>query len=391
VIFLSIASIITGVLLSLKRFSLPAFTTAAFNGIIVVVVLIRPDKITSLVWGLLLGSLLQIFMQLPGLRDGRLRFDFHWRHPAIRRILVLYTPIVIGLIVNQIAIWVSYNLAITTGDNSVTYMTYATALYQFPLGLVVTALSLATLPTLSRLATAYHTALANRDVDASKRLVDYKETLASGLRLVISLGIPAAVGLFVLAEPIIALILEHGAFTSADTTITAKVLRIYLVGLGFAAVDQMLVFASYARKDTWRPALVGIVSIAIYTVTAISLLEALGLFSLMVADAIKHMVHTIIMLLIFQRQLGGLSGFGITPSLLKAITASVITGIASYAASQITAPYIPGDAFLGKLAIVLSAGLIGFGAYLGAVFVLDMKDTKSLWYLVLRRFRPNGE
>ncbi len=389
VLFLSIASILTGLLLSLKRFTLPAFTTAVFNGTIVVVALLRPDKISSLVWGLLFGSILQVIMQVPGLRDGKFRLDFNWRHPAIRRILLLYTPIVIGLVVNQVAIWISYNLAITTGDNSVTYMTYATTLYQFPLGLVVTALSVATLPTLSRLASAYQTAIETNGSDAVKRLNEYKEKLAGGLRLVISLGIPAAVGLFVLAQPIIALILEHGAFTSEDTIITARVLRVYLIGLGFAAVDQMLVFASYARKDTWRPALVGVISIVVYTLTALILLEPLGLLSLMVADAVKHIVHTAIMLIIFQIQLGGLAGYRIVPSIFKSILASLLTGGAAYFVSLLVSPLIPTHTFLGKLGAVCAAGASGIVVYLIFVFLLDIEDTRSLWNLIVQRWRPN--
>ena len=385
VLFLSIASILTGVLLSLKRFTLPAFTTAVFNGTIVVVALLRPDKISSLVWGLLLGSILQVLMQIAGLRDGKFRIDFNWRHPAIRRIIILYTPIVLGLFVNQIAIWFSYNLAIKTGDNSVTYMTYATTLYQFPLGLVVSALSVATLPTLSRLASAYQTAAENHAADAADKLNEYKETLAGGLRLVITLGIPAAVGLFVLAQPIIALLLEHGAFTAEDTEITSRVLRIYLIGLGFAAVDQMLVFASYARKDTWRPALVGVISIIIYVATAALLLKPLGLLSLMVADAVKHIVHTAIMLLIFQRQLGGLAGYRIGPSLFKSLIAALATGIAAFGTAYLIETIVPNNTFLGKLTIVLAAALSGLAAYMAVVFVLDIKDAKSLWYLVVRK------
>jgi len=391
VLFLSVASILTGVLLSLKRFELPAFTTAVFNATIVAIALIRPDQISSLVWGLLLGSILQVLMQIPGLRDGNFRINFNWRHPAIRRIAILYTPIVVGLIVNQIAIWISYNLALTTGDNAVTYMTYATTLYQFPLGLVVTALSVATLPTLSRLATAYRKAAEEHAPDAEERLNEYKETLAGGLRLVIVLGLPAAAGLFVLARPIIALLLEHGAFTAADTETTSVVLRIYLFGLGFAAVDQMLVFASYARKDTWRPALVGIISIVVYTIVAVVLLEPLGLLSLMVADAIKHIVHTLIMLLILQRQIGGLSGYQITATVLKSIVAAFFTGAAAYMVAMLLAPALPSDTFSGKLAIVVAASLAGLVAYFVVVFTLGIDDAKSLWYLISRRGRKNHD
>jgi len=385
VIFLSISSVLTGVLLALKRFTLPAFTGAVFNGTIVVVALLRPDEISSLVWGLLLGSFFQILLQLPGLRDGKIRITYYWRHPAVRRIVILYTPIVIALVVNQIAIWISFNLAITTGDNSVTYMTYATTLYQFPLGLVVTAVSVATLPTLSRLASSYRQATETHADDAEQKSNDYKETLAGGLRLVITLILPAAAGLFALAVPIIALLLEHGKFTSGDTAITAKVLRVYILGLVFAAVDQMLVIASYARKDTWRPALVGVFSIVIYTITAFALIKPLGLLSLMVADAVKHVVHTIAMILILRRQVGNLSGYQIRASLLKSLLAAISVGIVAYLSATFLSGVLEQDNFLSRLVIVAAAGLAGLGTFVAAVFLLDIRDAKSLRQLLPRR------
>jgi putative peptidoglycan lipid II flippase len=387
VLFLSVASILTGLLVSLKRFTLPAFTTAVFNGTIVVVALARPDKISSLVWGILLGSVLQVLMQLPGLRDGRLWPNFDWKHPAVRRIVILYAPIVVALIVNQIAIWISYNLAITTGDSSVTYMAYATTLYQFPLGLVVTALSVATLPTLSRLATAYREAEDEHSPEASDKLNDYKETLAGGLRLVIALGLPAAAGLFALAQPIIVLLLQHGQFTADDTEITSLVLRIYLIGLGFAAVDQMLVFASYARKDTWRPAMAGVLSIAVYTVVAILLLNVLGLLSLMVADSVKHIIHTAIMLWLLQRHVGGLSGYQIAPTLIKSIVAAIVTGLVAALVAWLLGQLFTGDTFLARLIIVTVSGAAGLAAYLATAFALDLQDAKSLWNLLWKRVR----
>ncbi len=382
VIFLSISSVLTGVLLALKRFTLPAFTAAVFNGTIVVVALLRPDEISSLVWGLLLGSFLQIILQLPGLRDGHIRLTYYWRHPAVRKIAVLYAPIVMALIVNQIAIWISYNLAITTGDNSVTYMAYATTLYQFPLGLVVSAVSIAILPTLSRLATSYREAVDNRSDEAPKRLHQYQETLAGGLRLVITLMLPAAAGLFALAVPIIALLLEHGQFTADDTIITARVLRVYIIGLVFAAVDQMLIIASYSRKDTWRPALVGVFSIVIYTITAFALIKPLGLLSLMVADAVKHAVHTIIMIWLLRRLVGNLSGYQIRKALVKSIIAAILVGISAYFTASFLSGLLEQDNFLARLAIVLAAGIAGLLTFVIMVFALDIKDAKSLRQLM---------
>jgi putative peptidoglycan lipid II flippase len=385
VIFLSISSLITGVLLALKRFTLPAFTAAVFNGTIVVVALLRPDEISSLVWGLLLGSFFQIVLQLPGLRDGKIRFTYYWRHPAVRRIATLYAPIVVALVVNQIAIWISYNLAITTGDNSVTYMTYATTLYQFPLGLVVSAVSIATLPTLSRLASSYRDSVDNRLGDAPQRLNDYMETLAGGLRLVITLILPAAAGLFALAVPIISLLLEHGEFTADDTLITSRVLRIYIVGLAFAAVDQMLIIASYARKDTWRPAMVGVISIVIYTITAFVLIDPLGLLSLMVADAVKHAVHTLLMIWLLRRLVGSLSSFKIGAVLAKSLIAALLVGGAAYLTATMLNGVLDQDSFLTRFAIVAAGGIAGVLTYIVAVYVLDIRDAKSLKQLLPKR------
>lgn len=379
VLFLSLASIFTGVLFSLKRFTLPAFTSAVFNGTIVIVALLRPDQISSLAWGLLLGSFLQIVIQLPGLRDARLRFTFHWRHPAVRRITVLYIPILAALIVNQIAIWISYNLAILTGDNSVTYMTYATTLYQFPLGLVVTALSLAILPTLSQIASAFVMAQKADDAAlAAGKAYEFKETLASGLRMIIALILPAMAGLWALALPIVVLLLEHGRFTPEDSQITAVVLSVYLIGLPFAAIDRMLVYASYARKDTWRPALAGILSIIIYTITAVVLLQPLGLLSLMVADAVKQIAHAFMMVFILDRQIGSMRGFHIGSTVLKSLVAAVVSGVAAYGAAQLAAWVMPADHLLARFSVVAAGGAAGMISYLLMVLWLDIPEVKSL-------------
>ena len=387
VLFLSIASVLTGVLYALERFTLPAFTAAVFNGTIVIVALLRPDEIDSLVYGLLLGSFLQIVLQLPALRDGRFRIQFNWRHPAVRRILILYAPIVVGLLVNQVAIWISYNLAILTGDNSVTYMTYATTLYQFPLGLVVTALSMATLPTLSQIVNAYHASKVSDAPAASARVQEFKQTLASGLRLVLTLILPATAGLFALAPAIIALLLEHGEFTPQDTAVTATVLRVYLAGLPFAAIDQMLVFASYARKDTWRPAVAGIISIVIYTITAVLLLPAIGLYSFMAADAVKHVCHTLIMLWLLQRQLGGLRGFGISSAIWKALAASIVTGLVAFGVGETAVAFLPLTGFCGQTHPRRPGWRLGAAHLPGAGALLTITEVQMLHRTLTARLR----
>lgn len=367
VLFLNLSGLLTGTLYSLRRFTLPAFTAAAYNMFIVIVALLRPDQVTSLAWGVLAGAGMQVALQLPGLDITRLRWRWDLYHPAVSRIIRLYLPIVLGVIVSQIAIAVSYNLATRTGDSGVATMRYATTLIQFPLGLVATAVSVAILPTLSR--------QASQPLDAGNQHL-FGDTLAQGLKLVLVLIIPATVGLLLLARPIVALAFEHGDFTPTDTAVTATVLRFYLIGLPFAAVDQLLIFGFYARKNTLAPALVGVVSVVVYLIVAVALLRPMGLLSLMVADSVKHITHAGIMTYLLRRQ-GGIRD-GIPLTIAKAVIASLAMGLAVWGVTS-TIPFSAGTA--GRLSIVGlggAAGLLTYGLVISRMRVAEVQLVRDL-------------
>ncbi|MGC8838838.1 MAG: murein biosynthesis integral membrane protein MurJ, partial [Anaerolineae bacterium] len=260
-----LAGILVGLLYALKTFTFPALSGAVFNlGIVLAAPLLAGHlDIYSLCVGVLLGATFQIAALLPGLRGIPLRFTLAWRHAGLRRIGALYAPIVVSLVVSRAQIVVDRNLASHTGEQSIAWMDNATTLFQFPHGLIAIAISLAVLPALSQHA-------ARRDE------AGYQATLLRGLRLVLALSIPAAVGLFVLARPVIRLIYEHGAFTASDTLWTSTALRCYLVGLVFASVDWPLNYAMYARQNTLTPALVGIFSVGVYLVAAVGFAAPLG-------------------------------------------------------------------------------------------------------------------
>ncbi len=233
----------------------------------------------------MVGSLIQLIIQLPALRGLALSFRLDLSHPALRRILYLYLPVLASLFVTQFQIAVDRNLASRTGEQSIAWMMNATTLIQFPHGLVAVAISLAVLPSLSSFS-------ALGDMDG------YRRTLSLGLRMVIVLIVPATVGLFILARPVISVIFEHGRFTSFDTGWTTLALRFYLFGLIFAAIDWPLNYASYARQDTLTPALVGVFSILIYLLIAFSLLPEYGMIGLVLADSFKQFSHAAVMLIL---------------------------------------------------------------------------------------------
>jgi putative peptidoglycan lipid II flippase len=366
-LFLGLAGAATGLLYADKRFVYPAFGASVFNAGIVLTALFLGNRvgIASLSLGVLLGSVLQLGIQLPGLRGLRFSFSLDLGHPGLRRMGSLYLPVVLGLIVSQVGIAIDRNLASRTGEQSIAWMQNATTLIQFPLGLVAVAVSTAVLPSLSRLA-------------SSADMARFRRTLGMGLRVVMLLIMPATAGLLVLATPVIALIFEHGAFEPYDTVRTAQALRLYLIGLPFAAIDQLLIFAFYARKDTRTPVLVGVFGVLTYLVVALTLITPLGMLGLVVANSVQLSVHALVMLYLSHRHFDGLRGQRLGATAVKVIVASAVTG----AAVLLGTPWLAGWADLfatwRELLIVLAGGLLGLLIYGVMAWMLRVEDVGYL-------------
>ena len=384
VLFLSLSGIITGLLYALKRFALPAFTAAVFNATIVIVAIVGVRVfnwgIESLAVGLLLGSFLMILLQLPGMKDARLRFVIDQRNPLLRRIGKLYLPILLGLVVSFIAVTLDRNFASRTGDQSIAWMRFATTLIQFPLGLISAAISLAILPTLSRQAVV---ATANNST-----LAEFMDTLASGLRLVLILIIPATVALFMLAEPVVALLFQHGDFTAYDTQQTALALRLYLLGLTFAAIDQPLIFAYYARQNTLTPALVGLLGVGFYLATALlpTLIRPMQMTDLVLANSVQWAGHALVMLWLTNR-MASLRGRHLGSTTFKAAAAALVMGLTLGFVLPLLAAWLPVPTLLGEIVRVGLAMVVGGSIYLLVLWLLRTPEL-SLLIIVLQRFLP---
>jgi putative peptidoglycan lipid II flippase len=373
-LFLGLAGAATGLLYADKRFVYPAFGGSVFNAGIVLTALFLGNRvgIASLSLGVLLGSILQFGIQLPGLRGLRLSFSLDLDHPGLRRMGSLYLPVVLGLIVSQVGIAIDRNLASRTGEQSIAWMQNATTLIQFPLGLVAVAVSTAVLPSLSRLASA---------ADMAR----FRRTLGMGLRVVMLLIMPATAGLLVLATPVVALVFEHGAFEPYDTVRTAQALRLYLIGLPFAAIDQLLIFAFYARKDTRTPVLVGVFGVLTYLIVALRLITPLGMLGLVVANSVQLSVHALVMLYLSHRYFDGLRGQRLGFTAVKVIVASAVTGAAVLLGTPWLAAWAALFATWGELLLVLAGGVLGLLVYGLMAWILRVEDVGYLRTSVVKR------
>ena len=379
ILFLNTAGLLSGVLYALQRFKRPAFLGAVSNAtLVIVVVLLGRSRLgaLSLAVGLLAGSLMQVLFQLGDLRDAHLRFIFPFvGHPALRTIAALYLPIGLGLIVDQVAVALSFNLASRTGPSGIAWMKYAATIIQFPLGMVVTAISIAILPTLSRYAT-------------DEEETQFRATLAQGLRLVLILVLPAASLMLVLAEPLVALLFQRGNFMVADTQAVAVALRFNLLGLIFAALDQPLIFAFYARKNTWAPALVGVVTTAIYSLLAFlpTVAGQLTLPLLILANSIKLTLHALLMLALFIREVGNLSDYGLGHTVRLSLGASVVMAPFVFAGNW-AVKRLGQTGFEGVLMQVGLASGLGMLIYIMLMRYMGLEELTLLRDVVMRRLK----
>ncbi|HLF00574.1 MAG TPA: murein biosynthesis integral membrane protein MurJ [Anaerolineales bacterium] len=376
--FLSLSAVLTGLLYALKRFTLPTFTAAIFNLGIVIGAIILHERlgVVSLAIGLLAGSALQVIVQLPGLRGVGFRVGVDWKHPGLRQIGRLYLPIILGLVISNLAVLISAKLIAATGEQSVAWNDYATSLMQFPLGLVVTAVSVAILPTLSQ------TAVSSE--------AEFKATLAQGLKLVIALIVPAVFGMILLARPINALIYEHGTFNALDSEAVSIVLQAQMIGVFFAAIDQPLIIAFYARKDTLTPALVGMAGVGLYLVVAfvISRLRPLVLIDLVVANDAQLAAHALIMLALFRRRSGGLGDTGVWRTLAKAALAAsgmAVMAWGTWIAVGWLASLAIGDGLPQRALAVFGPGLVGAGVYFFLANRLNISEVRLAVSIIRQR------
>ncbi len=366
------SGVLAAILYARQRFTLVALGDALYNlGILIAVPLLyQRVGIEALAAGVLLGALIQFCVRLPDLRGLGLYLTRRFRHPALRRMLSLYLPILVSVAVGFIQAGIDRRLASGTGASSLAYMRTATTLYQLPHGLVSVAISVAALPTLSRWAAAH-------DWES------YRATLGAALRMVLVLCVPATIGLWILAAPVVRLLAEHGRFTAADTYWTALALRYYLCGLIFACVDWPLNFAYYARSDSRTPALVGVFSVLVYLAVALSLLSTLSFLGLALADGAKQTAHAIVMALLIYRW-GGRLRQSVTRTALLTLAAGAVMGAVVYLVSQWLLGQLGVAGLLPRLLVVFVPAVTGGLVYYVLLRLLRVPETAQIDRLARR-------
>jgi putative peptidoglycan lipid II flippase len=349
-VFISLAAVVMGMLNTKGRFFVPAMASSFFNlgsivgGVTMAWILPRYGypAIIGMAIGTLLGGILQLGVQLPALFKTGFRFFPHLdlRDPGLHSILRLMIPATIGLSATQINIFVNTSFAASCAEGSVSWLNYAFRLVQLPIGLFGVAFSIAIMPVMARHA-------AKKDIPAMR------DTLVSSLTMVFCLTIPATAGLILLAEPIIRLIFEHGAFTALDTVATAQTLTLYAAGLMAYSANKILVPVFYALDNTKYPVIASFLAVLANILIINLTITTFQHLAIALSTSCTMFLNFLFLSAVLYQKMGGYSLPALFRGLFKILIATLCMSLLLFFARMMLAGFLTGPLIQQLLATAL--------------------------------------
>ena len=381
VVILGLTGIVVGILNSYDHFTVPALSPVAWNLVILLGLALGAEhaSLTSTrlyiyAVSILVATIVQFLLPLPWLRgrDDRLHLVIDIRDPAVKRTFVLMVPVTIGLGLININAVVDQLFATSLLNKYVAPAAIVRAfrLYMLPQGMFSVAVATVLFPLLSR-----H---ASRE-DWS----DFKRTVATGLRVICFLLLPASAAFAVLANPIVRLLYQHGEFTAVDTTIVAQCLAAFALGLTFNGTMLMLNRGFFSLQSPWIPSWVAFGNLGVNAVLD-AVFYRFGIWGIPLSTSIVNIAGTAALLVLFRRRMGGFDLRETWRSfVLVAVASAVLAAVAWWTWDLL-------DAALGRSipAQIVSLGVglaLGYAAFLGACRLLGVRELETLQRLRRRR------
>lgn len=382
----SISGLIIGGLQANQHFLLPALAPSMYNfGQMFGALVLAPEVfpffglpiptlglgVHGLVYGVILGALLHLGVQLPGLA----RHGFRWtpglnlRHPGVAKVLALMGPRIVALGAFQATELIRDNLASRLGEGSVTALTFGWFIMQVPETIIGTAIGTALLPTLSTLA-------AKDDLDS------LRSTLTGAVRAMTALTLPAAVALLFLARPFVRLLFEGRAFTAEDTSLVVFAAQMFLVGLVGHSLLEIAARTFFARQDAVTPTVVATAAMGVQVVLSLTLVRvpALGYAGLALSNSLAFTLQAITLLVILYFRLRAFDADRVLRGVGKVAVAGAVTAVALAAAGGVLHSRGPMPQALGGVAVAVSV-------YVGVAMLLRLEEVRQLPALVWQQIR----
>ncbi len=300
----------------------------------------------------------------PALRHAgvRFRYRFDWRHPSIFTVARLSGWTIGYAAANQVTLFVVLALANGEGPGALSAYTYAFIFFQLPHGLFAVSIMTTFLPDLSALA-------------AAGDLAGFRERFGLGLRLLTLVVLPAAVGYLLLARPLVATLLERGAFGGGEATLTAEVLQTFSLGLLGFSVYLLVLRGFYAFKDTRTPFFVNLAENGANIVLGLALVGALGVQGLGLAYAAAYSAAAVLALVLLRRRIGGLDGRRTLDSVGRMLLAAAVMAAAVWVSSQAVGADT-GNGAVVRTTVGVLVGVVSYGLAVVALRVPEVDDLR---------------
>lgn len=377
-----LGGLVVSILNAHQIFFIPQLTASMYQlgQIFGVLVLSRWLGIYGLAWGVVIGSALYLLIQLPTLFKltplsvrRLLITDYQalLTDSAVRQVLTLMGPRVLGAGVVQLNFWVNTWLASQMTGGSYTGLVYGFALMLMAQAAIAQSVAIAVMPTFSA-------------QFALGRVDEMRQALASALRGMLLFAIPASVGLMVLRQPIVAMLYQRGEFTAASTEMVAWALLWYAAGMVGHSVLEVLTRAFYAQQDTQTPVMVGAIAMGLnvgFSFGFSAWFQRMGWMphgGLALANSLATALEAATLFFIIRRRLGGIEGRLLLDGGMRIGAAAFGMGFALMVWIQLTAGLNPWLSGLGGAAV---GGLV----YALGVVLLKIPEIRSALILIRRK------
>jgi putative peptidoglycan lipid II flippase len=380
---LSVASLFGGMLNVRGRFFLPAMAPSFLNLLVIAACLLGDswqqltgiEPIGAVALATTISGLLTAAVQYPALRKLGYRFRPHLRgHADLRRVARFVGASLVGIGVVQFSLLVETQLASRFGDGPVTWLLLGFRLVQLPQTVVSSSVAVASLAGLAVL-------FGRKDIDGAR------DTLSQAMELNSLLVVPAAVGLYVLADPLIEVMYGRGAFTPNDVANTADVLRMYAIATVGICSYRVLLPVFFALQDPYTPMRLSLVVMVLKIPVALLFTDALGMgvSGLPLSHAVTVTIEVGAMAWLLRRHTDGWRP-GFWSQQGRIVLASAAMGVLVWLLR-------PGAALLGGGGVAVVC-CVGAGAYGVLVLVLGVRESRTLferlWVRILRRPPPGA-
>lgn len=395
-VLICLAAQVTAVLQGLDHFTVPALVPVALNVCLILAAwgvvpwLTEPAaRAYALAWCVVVSGVVQLVLQIPVMQRFGYRFNWDWQCAKghVQEVAWAMAPVTLGLSITQINTFLDSAIAMSLSASkagavlwpggpayplqagAVSALYFGERMYQFPLGVFGVALSTVLFPRMSQ-----HVARGD--------MRELQHDLTLGMRLVLTIGLPASAGLMLLATPITALLFQSGEFTAEDAARTAAMIATYSAGIWAYCGIPILYRGFYALADRQTPVRVGLLAVACDSFLNLTLIWPLAERGLALSTVLTAVVQLLVLTWALQSRIGNWDWSAIRGTAIRASLCTLF--MSTLCAAVLQWPLMSGETRTGRLFAVVAPVLLGIASYFVAAKIVGLRE---IWWLI-RREKP---